>query len=123
VIDMFEECRAVELDERLRTGERGRNPATELLRAATERGHACLGWPEAGRIETGALADLVTLGLDTPRLAGTDPASAVETVVFAATAADVQGVIVSGRQVVRDGTHVALDVPHELGAAIKAVWE
>ena len=51
VIDHFEEARAVELDERLATNERGRHDATGLLRAATSDGHASIGWPEAGRIE------------------------------------------------------------------------
>ncbi len=123
VIDVLEEARAIELDERLRSGERGRTPAPELLAAATERGHACLGWPEAGRIAPGAIADLVTLRLDAPRLAGLDPASAIDSVVFSATAADVSHVVVSGRDVVTDGAHVALDVPRDLGAAIGAVWE
>jgi formiminoglutamate deiminase len=122
VIDLFEEARAVELDERLASGERGRSTATELLRAATEDGHACLGWREAGRIAPGALADLVTLRLDTPRLAGTDPATAVDAVVFAAGAADVQSVVASGLQIVRDGAHVAVDVAAELDAATRTVW-
>ena len=119
VIDLFEEARAAELDERLATGERGRNPAAALLRAASESGHACLGWPEGGRIAPAAPADLVTLSLDTPRLAGTDPASATEAVVFAATAADVRGVVVGGREVVRDGAHLSMDVPTELDEAIR----
>ena len=38
VIDLFEEARAIELDERLASGERGRHSAAELLRAATEGG-------------------------------------------------------------------------------------
>jgi formiminoglutamate deiminase len=122
VIDPFEEARAIELDERLASGERGRSTATELLSAATANGHACLGWHEAGRIATDALADLVTLRLDTPRLAGTDPATAVGAVVFAAGAADVRSVVVSGLQIVRDGAHVAMDVAGELDAAIRAVW-
>jgi formiminoglutamate deiminase len=122
VIDLFEEARAVELDERLVTGERGRNPASNLLRAATESGHACLGWPEAGRIAPGAIADLVTVSLDTPRLAGTGAASAVEAAVFAATAADVRGVIAAGREIVRDGAHLAIDVPAELEDAIEKAW-
>jgi cytosine/adenosine deaminase-related metal-dependent hydrolase len=122
VIDLFEEARAVELDERLVRGKRGLNPASDLLRAATEGGHASLGWTEAGRIEAGAIADLVTLRLDAPRLAGTRSASGVEAVVFAATAADVDRVVISGRDVVRDGAHVGLDVPAELDAAIGAAW-
>jgi formiminoglutamate deiminase len=122
VIDLFEEARAVELDERLETGERGRTPAGSLLEAATHPGHRCLGWPEAGRIEPGAIADLVTVRLDSPRLAGTDVQSALDSVVFAASAADVMDVVVGGRQIVCGGAHVGIDVPGELKAAIEAVW-
>jgi formiminoglutamate deiminase len=121
VIDPFEEARAVELDERLATGERGHHGAVDLLRAATTGGHACLGWPEAGRIEVGAPADLVTLGLDSVRLAGTDPETAIESVVFAATAADVRHVLVDGREIVRGGAHTSIDAPRELDEAIRAV--
>ena len=122
LIDLFEEARAVELDERLETGFRGAQSPTALLRAATENGHACLGWPDAGRIEAGARADLVTVGLGSVRLAGTDRQSALASLVFAASAADVRSVIVDDRQVVRDGAHVEIDVGAELRAAIEAAW-
>ncbi|HEX5821947.1 MAG TPA: formimidoylglutamate deiminase [Solirubrobacterales bacterium] len=118
VIDVFEEARAVELDERLETGVRGGHSTGELLRAATAEGCAAIGWPEAGRIEPQALADLVTVALDGVRLAGTSVDHALESLVFAATAADVREVIVGGRFVVRDGTHVDLDVASELNDAI-----
>jgi cytosine/adenosine deaminase-related metal-dependent hydrolase len=121
VIDMFEEARAVELDERLASGERGRHSAAELLGAASEGGHACLGWPDAGRIEAGARADLVTVALDGVRLAGTDASSALEAVVFGAAAPDVQNVIVDGREVVTEGRHVSIDVPRELHESVTAV--
>jgi formiminoglutamate deiminase len=121
VIDMFEEGRAVELDERLASGERGRHRATDLLRAATADGHACLGWPDAGRIEQGARADLVTVGLDSVRLAGTDPGTALESAIFAASATDVRHVLVDGREIVKDGAHAAIDAPRELDDAIRAV--
>jgi formiminoglutamate deiminase len=121
VIDLFEEARAVELDERLASGERGRHTAAGLLHAAAGAGHACLGWEDAGRIEPGARADLVTVALDSVRLAGTDPSTALDSVVFAATAADVRNVLVDGNEVVRDGRHVALDVPRELDDSIRAV--
>jgi formiminoglutamate deiminase len=122
VIDLFEEARAVELDERLRTRRRGHWSAGELLAAATWNGHYALGWPEAGRIEPGGYADLVTVGLDSVRLAGTKPPGAAESVVFAATTADVRNVVVSGREVVRDGRHLLVDdVPRALHEAISAV--
>ena len=121
VIDLIEEARWLELSQRLVTRRRGHFGAPELAEAATASGHACLGWPDAGEIVPGALADLVTISLDSPRLAGggRDPLAAV----FAAgTAADVRHVVVSGADVVRDGRHLLVDdVPRELAAAIGAV--
>ncbi|KQX57802.1 MULTISPECIES: formimidoylglutamate deiminase [unclassified Streptomyces] len=106
VIDLFEEARAMELNERLRTRTRGHWTAAALLRAATTDGHAALGWTDAGTLEQGALADFTTIALDTVRTAGPVPRLAAETAVFAATAADVHHVVVGGRTVVKDGTHV-----------------
>jgi formiminoglutamate deiminase len=118
LIEPFEEARAVELDERLESGVRGGHSATGLLRAATAGGCVSIGWPEAGRIAPGALADLVTVALDGVRLAGTSADHALESLVFAAGAADVRDVIVGGRFVVRDGAHLDLDVAAELDQAI-----
>jgi formiminoglutamate deiminase len=124
VIDLFEEARRVELGERLATRQRGHFTAAELATAATAAGHACLGWPDAGEIVPGALADLVTVALDGPRLAGTSSATALESVIFAATAADVRQVVVSGRDVVRDGRHLLIeDVAAALSASVRAVLD
>jgi formiminoglutamate deiminase len=121
VIDLLEEARWLELAQRLVSRRRGHFSPTDLAATATVHGHACLGWPEAGEIVPGAYADLVTLPLDSPRLAGggSDPLAAV----FAAgTAADVRHVVASGIDVVRDGHHLLVDdVPGELAAAISAV--
>ena len=122
VIDHFAEMRATELDQRLVTGERGLHSSAELLRAATGDGHRSIGWPEAGVIAPGAICDLVTVSLDGVRLAGVDAGSALDAAVFAATAADVSGVIAGGREVVRDGAHAGLDVAAELRETIGAVW-
>jgi len=121
VIEPFEEARAVELDERLASGVRGRHGAAELLRAATASGYACLGWSEGGAIREGALADLVAVRIDGVRLAGTPVEDLLGALVFAGAAADVSDVIVGGRFVVRDGEHASLDVPRELAEAIAAV--
>jgi formiminoglutamate deiminase len=122
VIDLFEEARRIEQGERLVTQERGHFTAADLARAATADGHASLGWPEAGQLAPGALADLVTVALDTPRTAGTMAATALESVIFGATAADVRDVVAGGRQIVRDGRHLLVeDVPAALSAAIRTV--
>ena len=119
VIDLFAEARGIELTQRLATGRRGSFPAADLATAATSAGHACLGWPDAGHIVPGALADLVTVGLDSVRLAGAAEATALESVLFAATAADVRHVVSGGRDVVSGGQHLLVeDVPGELAAAI-----
>jgi formiminoglutamate deiminase len=121
VVDLFEEARAVELDERLASGRRGNHRPADLLAAATEAGMAALGW-DAGRLAPGHLADLVTVGLDSVRLAGARPAEAVDQLVFAATATDVTSVVVSGRQIVADGRHLLVgDVPAALDRAITAL--
>ena len=119
VIDLLTEARLLEMGERLTTGQRGSFRAAELAQAATASGHACLGWPEAGEIAAGALADLVTVSLDTPRLAGTAAATALESVIFAGSAADVRNVVISGTDVVAGGRHLLVDdVPAALTAAI-----
>ena len=111
VVDLFEEMRAVELDERLATQERGHWSAAELLTAGTHAGHASLGWPDAGRIEVGMRADLVTVDTGSVRTAGTGADEA--TAVFAASGADVVSVI-------RDGVDVTVD-PREAGARLDRV--
>jgi formiminoglutamate deiminase len=122
VIDLFEEARAVELDERLATGRRGHTAPADLLGAATLGGMRAIGWPEAGRIAPGALADLVAVGLDSPRLAGAGGDELLAAVVFAATAADVSHVVVGGRPVVVDGRHLVVgDVGAALARSIAAV--
>ena len=122
VIDLLEEARAMELNERLRTRTRGHWTAAALLRAACADGHAALGWDQAGTLEPGALADLTTIALDSVRTAGPLPRLGAETAVFAATAADVRHTIVAGRHVVRDGVHTLVpDVPRALSRAVEAL--
>jgi formiminoglutamate deiminase len=112
VLDMFEEMRGLEMDERLSSEQRGRFTTAELIGAATR--HDALGWDDAGTIAPGRRADLVAVRLDGVRTAGMPPDGAV----YAATAADVSHVIVDGRPVVADGRHLSIDVAAELRAAI-----
>lgn len=101
VIDPFEELRGLELHERLATGERGRFTPAELIMIASEAGYHSLGWPEGGRIADGALADFVVVRSDSVRTTGARP----DQIGFAATAADVDQVVVAGQVIVRNGQH------------------
>ncbi|MFJ6572033.1 formimidoylglutamate deiminase [Streptomyces sp. NPDC091292] len=122
MIDVLEEARALELNERLRTHRRGHWTAASLLRAASPDGYAALGWPEGGALTPGALADLTTVALDTVRTAGPAPRLAAEAAVFAATSADIRHTVVAARQVVKDGTHTTVPDPATaLTAAITAL--
>jgi len=117
VVDLFEEMRAVELDERLATRQRGHWTATELLQAGTR--HDSLGWEDAGLIAVGCRADLVTIGTDHVRTAGTGADE--HTAVFAAVAEDVTQVVVDGRIVFRQGERDQLG--RDLATAIDRIWE
>ena len=117
IIDLLEEARGLEMQERLESLQRGRFRPDELLSAATR--HGSLGWPDAGRLEVGARADLVALGLGSVRTAGSAPAQ----IMLSATAADVDTVIVEGRTVVAGGQHLLGDVGTLLQRAIGPLWE
>jgi formiminoglutamate deiminase len=115
VIDLLEEMRALELDERLATQQRGHWTAAELLAAGTA--HESLGFADAGTIAVGRRADLVTIDTTSARTAGAgaDEAAAV----FAACAADVTHVVADGRVVATRDDHE--DIGRELAAAIERV--
>lgn len=116
VIDLIEEARALEMHERLATLHRGRFSPEQLLTAATR--HDSLGWTDAGALAVGGRADLVAVRTDTARTAGADPAQ----ILLAATAADVDTVVVDGQPVVTGGRHRLGDVGALLGAAIEPLW-
>jgi formiminoglutamate deiminase len=120
-IDMFEEARAVETDERLVTGKRGVHSPASLLIAATSGGATALGWGQYG-IQVGAPADFIALSLDSVRLASFNAANAAAHIVHSAAPSDVRDVWVGGRQIVQDHQHLTVsDVVGGLGRAIAAV--
>lgn len=122
LIDPFVEMRDIELDQRLATGRRGHLGAAALLAAGTETGHLALGAPDDGRIAVGATADLVAVSTDGPALAGWEEDCLAESVVFAASRAEVTHVVAGGRLIVADGAHLLVgDVGTALDMSIRAV--
>jgi cytosine/adenosine deaminase-related metal-dependent hydrolase len=96
VIDMLEEARGVELDQRRATGRRVLHQPEDLFRAATLDGMRALGW-NAGEIKPGMLADFITI--DQQRLALWRYLD-LGYLMFCCSAADVSNVVVGGKTVV-----------------------
>lgn len=95
VIDMLEEARGLELDQRRASGRRVLHDPDELFVAATYNGMRSLGW-DAGELRPGMLADFVTL----QRPAAERREISLAQIVYAASGRDVTTVVVGGETVV-----------------------
>jgi formimidoylglutamate deiminase len=112
-IDAVEELRMLEYGQRLVTESRACLATGDGLgrplweRLATGGGRALA--MDTGRIEPGMCADLVVLDPGSPVLCGLDGDAALDALVTAGSAADIQAVYVGGIERVRAGRHMAED--------------
>jgi len=95
VIDILEEARALELDQRRATGRRVVHSPEALLEAATIGGMRALGW-DSGELKAGMLADFATVQPPRTEWRGLG----VGYLIFCCSARDVTNVVVGGRTVV-----------------------
>ncbi len=121
VVDLFEEARALELNDRLRLERRGIHAPEHLMTAATSGGMRALGWGDWRPLSVGAPADFIVLDPNAAELAGFETADGVGGLLFAATPRAVSDVVVAGEQVIRNGENVGGQSPTGLAAAILAV--
>ena len=106
-LDMFTEMRTAALIQKAVKGPEAL-PALTVLRMATINGAAALGLGDAlGSIEPGKRADMILLNLT--RLHTTPQPDLISTIVYAASAGDVETVIIDGRIVMRDRQLLTLD--------------
>jgi cytosine/adenosine deaminase-related metal-dependent hydrolase len=94
---------------------------SELLRSATVDAAASLGWRDSGLLASGQLADLVTVNLVSPRLAGLDRDDLLGAVVSHATPSDISHVAVGGKLVVDGGRHTLGNIGALLDDAVRTV--
>lgn len=100
-LDMFEEMKFASLMAKHASGDPTCMPAAETVDLATRGGADGMGWTDAGRLEVGALADIVLLDLTEPTLSPMhDPASHA---VYAANGGCVHTTICDGRVLMEDG--------------------
>lgn len=109
-LDMFEEMKFASLMAKHSSGDPTCMPAAETVAIATRGGADGMGWTEAGRLEVGALADVVLLDLTEVTLTPMhDPASHA---VYAANGQCVHTTICDGR-VLMDGGSTASMVDYD----------
>ncbi len=95
VIDILEDARAMELDQRRALGRRVLHQPADLLRAATRDGMRSLGW-DAGELKVGMLADFITLDQPRGQWRELNPAY----LIYGFSGHDVTNVVVGGNTVV-----------------------
>lgn len=106
-LDMFTEMRSAALIQKVLRGPEAL-PAPAVLRMATIEGARALGLgDEIGSIEEGKRADLTIINLD--RLHTTPAPDLISTIVYSATPAEVETVIIDGQVVMRDGELTTID--------------
>lgn len=107
-LDMWEEMRLAAFLAKGSTLDPTRLPAERALRTITIDAARIWGFDkELGSLEPGKKADMIVIDLDQPH---TTPCYDIySTLVYSASAADVQDVFVSGRRVVKAGSLITLD--------------
>lgn len=101
VVDLFEEARSLELNDRLRLERRGIHSPVDLLHSATNTGLAALGWGSHEPLGVGSPADFLCVanGADTGSFEVSDGVGAF---LFSGPS-HVTDVVVGGRHVVKEG--------------------
>ncbi len=129
-IDPLEDARSLEYHLRLKRLERVVLPpgperdslARRLFVSATDAGAASLGAP-SGRLEVGLQADFFTVDLDDPSIAGAEPESLLNHIVFSLERAAIRDVFIGGELIVSEGRHPQQrDIVTKFGAMQKSVW-
>ncbi len=82
-------------------------PAKDVYRMATSLGAAAMGLKDAGRLEPGCLADLITIDLDTPT--PVNEYNVYDQIILFRNPANVRDVMVNGQFLKRNGKLLTLD--------------
>jgi 5-methylthioadenosine/S-adenosylhomocysteine deaminase len=114
-LDLFEEIKLATILHRGVRHDAAAVKAADVIDIATRRGAEAIGFPEAGALEVGRLADIIALDLSTTR--ATPMGSLVSHIAFSASGEDVRHVFIGGRHVYAAGQHLTLDAADILARA------
>ncbi|MDY6400120.1 MAG: amidohydrolase [Synergistales bacterium] len=83
--------------------------AVEALRMATYEGARAFGFSQKGMLNEGWVADLVLINLDKPHYIGVNEENLAQYLVYAGSSADVEGTMINGRWIYKNGEFPTLD--------------
>ena len=119
-LDMWEEMRTTAL---LHKGV-NKDPvcvsALDVLRMATYEGAKAYGFSQKGMIQEGWVADLVLVNLDKPHYIGVNEENLAAYIVYAGSSADVEGTMINGKWLYKNGEFPTLDKQEILQKATEA---
>ena len=102
---------------------RASDTAGLLFDCATWNGARSIGAPGDGTLEAGKAADLFTVALDDPSIAGASARDLLASIVFSLSRAAVREVIVSGKPIVSEGQHlVQEEIVERFGDLQNRLW-
>lgn len=119
-LDLFEEIKLATLLHRGARHDAAAVRASDVLDIATRGGAEAIGFPEAGALEKGRLADVIALDTTGIGAIPFDPALLVSHLGFTARGSDVQHVFIGGRHVYAEGEHLSLDAKGITARAVAA---
>lgn len=106
-LDLFEEIKLATILHRGIRHDAAAVLAGDVLAIATARGAEAIGFPDAGALEAGRLADVIAIDLRTTGAIPRGPL--VSHLAFSASGADVRHVFIGGAHVYAEGRHLTLD--------------
>ena len=83
--------------------------AAEALRIATYEGAKAFGFSQKGMLNEGWVADLVLINLDKPHYIGVNEENLTQYLVYAGSSADIEGTMVNGKWLYKNGEYPTLD--------------
>ena len=108
-LDMWEEMRTTALLHKGVTQDPVCVPAVDALRMATYEGARAFGFTQKGMIREGWCADLVLVNLDKAHYIGVNEENLAAYIVYAGSSADIEGTMINGKWLYKNGEYPTLD--------------
>jgi 5-methylthioadenosine/S-adenosylhomocysteine deaminase len=108
-LDMWQEMRCAALTQKGVFREALAGKASDVLRMATYEGAISLGFTNKGMLREGWMADLVLVNLDAPHYVGVDENNLSCFIVYAGSSEDVEGTMVAGKWIYKNGDYPTSD--------------